>query len=150
MKKKILFFVRNGQPSDVHKAAADAIAAKHEATVPFRNADFAGQDFVEDCHAVAGSVPKDYAAKFPRVSVKEPFAIGPKPGGEEAAPALVDKQEAPEPGAPVVLPPNLPTDKEGLRKLLDAHGVSFHPNQGVPALTKLAVQAIADADKTAQ
>lgn len=155
MKKKILFFVRDGQPTDVHKKTADAIASTHDALVPFRNSSFAGQDTVEPCDGVAGAVPQIYADAFPRVSVKSPYAFGPKPG------ATVDTPEAPENpeggktkptegGTPLATVPDLPKDKEGLRKWLDDRDVKYHPNQGVPALTKLAVEAVAAAEAKAK
>lgn len=65
MKQKILFFINGAVPTESDKAQAASISGR----VVFRNAQFANSESCEQCDAVAGAVPANYAAAFPTVAV---------------------------------------------------------------------------------
>lgn len=134
----VLFFVREGLPSEENKQQALQIASKHSARVSFRNSSVGGTgstDFMEACGAVAGLVPKNYAEAFPRISLTT-FELS---DSEVTAPV----PDAAHATGPIVVP----KDKAGFQKALTTLGVDFHPTDKLDKLKKRFADAI-EAQKT--
>ena len=87
---KILFFINGPVPTESDREQAASISGR----VMFRNAQFAGSEPCEQCEAVAGCVPANYAAAFPAVSVGEDSQDKPK-RGRPAKAAQVETEWAP-------------------------------------------------------
>jgi hypothetical protein len=91
MKKKILYFVKDGLPTPEQKEEAAKIGAV------IRNASVAKNDFLETCDAVYGAVPAVYLEKFPLFSGDA--GMGKTEGEEkEAVPEAPTAPEAPKKG----------------------------------------------------
>ena len=82
---KILFFTRGACPTSEEREQAASISGR----VVFRNSQFAGSEPCEQCDAVAGCVPANYAAAFPAVPVCEDSQDKPKRG----RPAKVERAD---------------------------------------------------------
>lgn len=135
----ILFFTTGGILTPELEEAGRAIEAKHGKNVVIRNPDAYGPgDFIEPGFAVAGKVPKDYADRFPRVSLEKGYELIPLSGAaaekvKEAA-STADK-------------PKEPKTKAEAKKALDDLGAEYHANQPLPALVKLWKEAVAKANE---
>lgn len=73
---KILFFTSGACPTPEEREQAASIPGR----VVFRNAQFAGSEPCEQCDAVAGCAPANYAAAFPAMSICEGSQDKPKRG----------------------------------------------------------------------